>query len=133
MHGLFRFPDAARRAPDVDAWFAERDDDLGALARRWFDELRSLGADVRELLHDGQPTACVQDAAFAYVAAYKAHVNVGFFRGAELPDPGELLQGSGKRMRHVKLRPGDDIDEGGLIALLQFAYQDMQRRIADGS
>jgi hypothetical protein len=133
MDRLFRFPGAARRSPDVDAWLCERDDDLGDLARRWFDELRSLGEDVRECMHDGQPTACVQDAAFAYVAAYKAHVNVGFFRGAELPDPGELLEGTGKRMRHVKLRPGESIDEGGLVALLQFAYQDMRRRVAAGS
>ncbi|MFN3242233.1 MAG: DUF1801 domain-containing protein [Planctomycetota bacterium] len=133
MDGLFRFPEAVSRSPDVDSWFAERDDELGTLARRWFDELRSLGEDVRECMHDGQPTACVQDTAFAYVAAYKAHVNVGFSRGAELPDPAELLARTGKRMLHVKLRPGESIDEGGLTALLQFAYQDMQRRVAAGS
>jgi hypothetical protein len=37
---------------------------------------------------------------------FTAHVNVGFFRGAELSDPNGLLQGTGKFMRHVKLRPG---------------------------
>ena len=58
---------------------------------------------MRELLHDGHPTACVADAAFAYVNAFTAHVNVGFFRGAELVDPARMLEGTGRYMRHVKL------------------------------
>jgi hypothetical protein len=61
---------------------------LGAIARRWFEVMRDCGDDVRESLHDGQPTACIGDAAFAYVNAFKAHVNVGFFRGPRLPIPG---------------------------------------------
>lgn len=43
-----------------------------------------------------------------------AHVNVGFFRGAELADPDGLLEGSGRFMRHVKLRPGLNIDHDAL-------------------
>jgi hypothetical protein len=62
----------------------EHSGELGAIARHWFTLMRSCGEDVREVLHDGAPTACVADAAFAYVNAFKAHVNVGFFRGAEL-------------------------------------------------
>ena len=61
--------------------------------------MRNCGDDVREVLHDGHPTACVADAAFAYVNAFKAHVNVGFFRGAEIVDPDGLLEGTGKFMR----------------------------------
>jgi hypothetical protein len=102
---------------------------LGAIARHWFDVIRDCGDDVRELLHDGHPTACVADAAFAYVNAFKAHVNVGFFRGAELADPAGLLEGTGKYMRHVKLRPDGDIDASGLIRLIESAYADMKRRL----
>ena len=80
-------------------------------AQRWFDAMRACGDDVRELLHDGHPTACVDGAAFGYVNAFTAHVNVGFFRGAELPDPNRLLEGTGKFMRHVKIRPGRAINE----------------------
>ena len=65
--------------------------------------MRACGDDVRELLHDGHPTACVGSAAFCYVSAFTAHVNVGFFLGAELPDPAGLLEGTGIFMRHVKL------------------------------
>lgn len=84
--------------------------------------MRNCGDDVRELLHDGHPTACVGEAAFGYVNAFTAHVNVGFFPGAHLADPARLLEGTGKNMRHVKLRPGAQIDEEALAALIQAAY-----------
>jgi hypothetical protein len=84
---------------------------------------------VRELLHDGHPTVCVGDAAFAYVNAFKAHVNVGFFRGAAIADPEGLLEGTGKFMRHVKLRPGDDFNATALTKLVGTAYADMKERV----
>ena len=133
MDALFHFPDPARPHPDVEAWFAGHPGDLGAIAERWFDVLRACGDDVRELVHDGQPTACVDDAAFAYVGAYKAHVNLGFFRGAELADPAGLLEGSGKYMRHVKLRPGEDVDAAALTELVRVAYEDMRSRLGTSS
>jgi hypothetical protein len=104
--------------------------ELGAIAHRWFTVIRSAGSDVRELLHDGCPTACVGDAAFAYVDAFRAHVNVGFFQGADLPDPKGLLQGSGRFMRHVKLVPQDQADVAGLEELIQAAYADVKVRLA---
>jgi hypothetical protein len=128
MTQLFRFPTAIRRDPAIDAWMQEHPGELGAIAQRWFEVMRSCGDDVRELLHDGHPTACVGDAAFAYVNAFTAHVNVGFFRGAELPDPHRLLEGTGKFMRHVKLRPERDIDAAALTKLIEIAYRDMQER-----
>jgi hypothetical protein len=91
--------------------------------------MRKCGSDVREVMHDGCPTACVDDAAFGYVAVFRAHANVGFFRGAELADPKGLLQGTGKRMRHVKVRPGVDLDGAALEALIDAAYADMRRRL----
>jgi hypothetical protein len=80
-------------------------------------------------LHDGHPTACVADAAFGYVNAFKAHVNVGFFRGAELADPERLLEGTGKFMRHVKLRPERDVNATALKKLIETAYFDMKGRL----
>jgi hypothetical protein len=126
MNRLMRFPGSLERDPGIDAWMKEHSDGLGAIAKRWFDVMRDCGDDVRELLHDGHPTACVADAAFAYVNAFTAHVNVGFFRGAELPDPNGLLEGTGKFMRHVKLRPGVEIDAAALLKLIHTAYTDMK-------
>jgi len=111
---------------------AEQPEELTALARRWFEVMRGCGDDVRELIHDDQPTACVGDAAFGYVDAFTAHVNVGFFRGAALDDPDGLLEGTGKFMRHVKLRPGRDVDTAALERLIGAAYRDMKRYASDG-
>jgi hypothetical protein len=130
MSDLFRFPNAVQRDPAVEDWMDKHAGVLGAIARRWFEVMRGCGDDVRELLHDGHPTACVSDAAFAYVNAFTAHVNVGFFRGAELADPKRLLEGTGKVMRHVKLSPERSIDDAALTKLIEMAYADMKRRVA---
>ena len=126
---LFLLAGSVRRDAAVAAWLDEQPDDLGAIARHWFDVIRGCGADVRELLHDDAPTACVADAAFAYVDAFTAHVNVGFFNGAGLPDPAGVLQGTGKYMRHVKLRVDDDVDADALVSLIESAYEDVKRRM----
>jgi hypothetical protein len=63
------------------------------------------------------------------VNVFKAHVNVGFFLGAELDDPAGLLQGSGRRMRHVKVRPGVDLNVAALSALVHAAYQEVKSRL----
>jgi hypothetical protein len=99
------------------------------MVQPWFERMRGLGGDVRETLHDGMPTACVGDAAFAYVNAFSAHASVGFFHGAALPDPAGLLEGTGKRMRHVKLRPGVEVEERALAELVTAAYDDLRRRV----
>jgi hypothetical protein len=132
MRDLFRFPDAVKHDPAVEFWMREHSGELGVIARRWFEVMRACGADVRELLHDGHPTACVADAAFGYVNAFKAHVNVGFFRGAELSDPEGLLEGTGKLMRHVKLRPGCVVNTPALTKLIKTAYHDMKERLKAG-
>src|SRR5688500_959734 len=121
MSQLLRFPSAVKRDPAIEVWMHEHSGELGAIARHWFEVMRDCGDDVRELLHDGHPTACVADAAFAYVNMFTAHVNVGFFRGAELPDPSGLLQGSGKFMRHVKLSPDRTVDATALLKLISTA------------
>lgn len=129
MTRVLRFPSAVKRDPAIDVWMHDHSDALGAIAQRWFEVMRSCGDDVRELLHDGHPTACIGDAAFAYVNAFTAHVNVGFFRGAEIADPGRLLEGTGRFMRHVKLRPEGDVDSTALLKLIKTAYIDMKGRV----
>ena len=129
MDRLLRFPASVKRDPAIAAWMAAHPGDLGRIAQRWFDVMRACGDDVRELLHDGHPTACVGDAAFAYVNAFKAHVNVGFFRGAEIADPHGVLEGTGKFMRHVKLTPHRNVDAGALIKLIDTAYMDIKGRL----
>ena len=122
MSRLLRFPSSVKTDPAIEIWMDAHSGELRAIAQRWFEVMRDCGDDVRELLHDGHPTACVGDAAFAYVNAFTAHVNVGFFRGAEIADPDGLLEGTGKFMRHVKLRPERDVDATALTKLIEAAY-----------
>jgi hypothetical protein len=110
----------------------EHSGDLGAIAHRWFDVMRKCGDEVRELLHDGCPVACLGDAPFGYVNAFTSHVNVGFFHGASLTDPAGLLQGNGKFMRHVKLRPGAVTNSTALMSLIEAAYSDIKTRVENG-
>src|SRR4029453_661740 len=129
MNQLLRFPTSIKRDPAIDVWMKVHSGELGAIARHWFEVMRQRGDEVRELLHDGHPTACVGDGGFGYVNAFTAHVNVGFFRGAELADPERLLEGTGKYMRHVKLRPGCVMEAAALTALIEAAYADMRRQL----
>ncbi len=129
---ILRFNGAVEREPAIEAWLEERAGELGAMAREWFEVMRGCGDEVRELLHDGCPVACLGDAPFGYVNVFTSHVNVGFFQGAGLADPARLLEGSGKFMRHVKLRPGTEVDGAALARLIQVAYADMKARVEHG-
>jgi hypothetical protein len=129
---LLRFNNTVARDPAIDAWMKKHRGELGALAHLWFEVMRSCGDEVREVLHDGCPTACLGDAPFGYVNVFTAHVNVGFFQGAALSDPAGLLQGAGKFMRHVKLRPGTATNDAALRRLIEAAYSDIKARVENG-
>jgi len=129
---MLLFFGAVQRDPAIDVWMKKQAGDLGSIARQWFGWMRGCGGEARGLVHDGRPAACVRDAPFSYVNAFKAHVNVGFFYGAELPDPAGLLEGTGKRMRHVKLRPEAAINSTALSGLIDAAYSDIKARLEAG-
>ncbi len=129
---FLRFNGAVQHDPAIDAWMKHHAGELGAIAHRWFEAMRNCGDEVRELVHDGCPTACLGDVPFGYVNVFTSHVNVGFFHGASLPDPSHLLQGTGKFMRHVKLKPGTLTNTAALSALIDAAYSDIKARVENG-
>jgi hypothetical protein len=141
---LLRFNGAVERDPAVEVWFDARlgarfdastkepAGELRAIAHQWFQVMRKCGDEVRELIHDGCPVACLGDAPFAYVNVFTSHVNVGFFHGAALPDPAHLLQGTGKFMRHVKLKPGTATNSAALRIIIDMAYSDIKARVENG-
>ena len=129
---ILRFNGAIPHDPAIDAWFKQHPGPLGSIAQHWFQLMRNCGDEVRELIHDGCPTACLGDAPFAYVNVFTSHVNVGFFHGASLRDPARLLQGSGKRMRHVKLTSETPENSAALAKLIESAWTDIRTRIENG-
>jgi hypothetical protein len=129
---LLRFNGAVERDPAIDAWMKVHAGELGVIGHQWFDVMRECGDEVLELLHDGYPVACLGDAPFGYVNIFNSHLNVGFFHGAALPDPARLLQGAGKFMRHVKLRPRTATNAAALRKLIDMAYLDIKARVENG-
>ncbi len=129
---LLRLNGTVQRDPAIDAWMKEHSGELGSIAHEWFQGMRKCGDEVREILHDGCPVACLGDVPFGYVNVFTSHVNVGFFQGASLPDPAHILQGAGKFMRHVKLRPDTATDAASLRSLIETAYSDMKARLENG-
>jgi hypothetical protein len=129
---MLRFNGSVEHDPAIDAWLNHHAGELGAIAHHWFEVMRRCGDEVRELMHDGCPVACLGDVPFGYVNVFTAHVNVGFFQGASLPDPARLLQGTGRFMRHVKLKPGTPPNAEALTRLIEVAYADIKARIEHG-
>ncbi len=129
---LLRFNGTLERDPAIDAWLKQHTGELGAIAYHWFAVMRKCGDEVREILHDGCPVACLGDVPFGYVNVFTSHVNVGFFHGAALRDPDRLLQGTGKLMRHVKLKPGTATDRAALSKLIHTAYSYVKARVENG-
>ena len=132
---MLRFNGAVVRDPAIEVWMTDHAGELGSIARHWFERMRRCGDEVREVLHDGCPVACLGDAPFAYVNVFTSHVNVGFFHGAALPDPAGLLQGTGRFMRHVKIRSGAATaaaDRAAIARLIDAAYADIKSRVEHG-
>ena len=129
MDEILRFEGAVERDSAIDAWLKQQAAELGSIGRMCFAHFGECVDEVRDLMHDGCPFVCFGDVPFGYVNVFRAHVNVGFFRGAELADPMGLLEGTGKYMRHVKLLPDGDIDAAALVRLIESAYADMKRRL----
>lgn len=127
-NAMLRFSGALKRDPIIDEWL-NKADALTAVARTWFKRMRACGDDVLELMHDGHPIVCVEDAPFAYVDVFKSHTNIGFFYGAHLDDPDGLLEGTGKNMRHVKLKLGREPNCAALGNLIHASYLDVKIRL----
>ncbi|MBV6645545.1 MAG: hypothetical protein KI790_08860 [Cyclobacteriaceae bacterium] len=113
----------------MDVWLQNKAQVLRPLAIKWFDQIKSCGHDVQDIFHDGYPIGCVDHAPFAYVNVFSAHVNVGFFYGADLADENGILEGNGKRMRHVKLKPGSEPEDHHISSLIEASYLDIKKRL----
>ncbi|GAB5527085.1 MAG: hypothetical protein Roseis2KO_49570 [Roseivirga sp.] len=115
----------------LSEWLEQKPEALRSIAQKWFTAIKNAGHEAEAIFHDNYPIVCVDSAPFAYVNAYTSHVNLGFFYGAYLPDPVGLLEGTGKHMRHIKLRPGASYDEKEMLILIEFAYADILQRLME--
>lgn len=96
--------------------------------RRWVGSLRTLvraaAPEAQERVYSGwRLIAYEHKGLFCYIAPLKNGVNLGFYRGARLPDPDGLLEGTGKGLRHVKIRAADDLRPAAFKKLVRAAYR----------
>ncbi len=129
MQPLLKFTGRDLEDLTMNEWLATKPEELQSIATKWFNAITACGPDVQAIFHDGHPIGCVENTPFAYVNVFKHHVNLGFFQGADLPDEQGLLEGTGKRMRHIKLQPGETYDEDAIKLLIEVAYADIKERL----
>ena len=70
---------------------------------------------------------------FCYIGAYRAHVNLGFYYGAELPDPQGLLEGTGKKLRHIKVKNGEAVGDPALRDILEASLEERKEALGLGN
>ena len=84
--------------------------DKAEIVAKLADIVRAAVPEAEEAIKWGQPVFS-KDGPFCFIKAHKAHVNLGFWWGIKISDPTQVLEGSGDKMRHIKVRDGADIDE----------------------
>jgi hypothetical protein len=115
-------PSARERGVTVESYVAGLPDWRGETVSALRRLIREAAPDAVESIKWAQPVY-EANGPFAYIKAYKSHVNFGFWRGADLTDPKGTLQGGGSRMRHVELRNPADIDTASLQTLVRAAVE----------
>ena len=66
---------------------------------------------------------------FCYIGAHRDHVNLGFYYGAELPDPEGLMKGTGKVLRHIKVRDPEEVEGLPLRRYIQSSLEERQEAV----
>ena len=66
---------------------------------------------------------------FCYIGAHRDHVNLGFYYGAQLPDPEGLLEGTGKKLRHIKIRDIEAVEQPSVRRLIQVSLDERQKAL----
>ncbi len=95
---------------------ADTEAELRPIVRRLRELILAVDPDAVEVVRLGDRAASYgvgpakMSEGYAYVLTNKAWVNLGFYHAVDLPDPEGLLEGTGARMRHVKVRSFEDAD-----------------------
>jgi Domain of unknown function (DU1801) len=115
---------------DLLKFLSAYDDTVVALALALRNKVLTMAPTASETIYDAYNAVAIGYSftgrlkeGFCHIAVYPQHVNLGFNRGTELPDPYQLLRGCGKRTRHITLRQVVDVKDPRLARLLRLAIQ----------
>lgn len=116
-----------------DELLADVEPDLAAIARRLRAMIRGVDASTVETVRLGDNAATYgvgpkkMTDGYAYIMPMRGYVNLGFYQGALLADPQRLLEGTGKGLRHVKIRTLSDANRPSVRALVAAALARRRR------
>ena len=129
MQKLLRFYGKDIQSIDFEPWAEQKPKVLRPIARKWFRTIQTCGEGVEVIFHDNHPIACVEEAPFVYIDVFAQHINLGFFYGAHFINTQNIMEGTGKSMRHIKLRPDSPDHEVAIRHLIEVAYFDIKERL----
>lgn len=118
---------AATRFGTFDELMAESETGLRPIARRLREVVYEIHPEAVEVVRLGDRAATYglgprkMSEGYCYVLPYRMWVNLGFYQGAELPDPEGLLEGTGAKLRHVKVRSVEAAAQPAVRALIEAA------------
>lgn len=108
--------------PAVESYVESAESDIRPILDSLLALVRETLPDAEESVKWGRPVFTLERDV-CYVAKARAHDSLGFYEGAEIDDPRGLLQGSGKKLRHVKVEVGAPVPEDELRKLLEGARE----------
>jgi hypothetical protein len=108
--------------PAVDEYVAALNERQRGIAAAFRKLVARIAPDVVESVAWGLPTYTGRSR-LCYLRGTPTHLQVGFWRGAELPDPESMLRGTGDRVRHVRLRHANEVETKPFRALLRAALK----------
>lgn len=117
-----------------DELMAQSDQAMRPIARRLRAIVLEVDPDAVEIVRLGDRAATYglgprkMSEGYCYVLPHTRWVNLGFFAGAELPDPDGLLEGTGTRLRHAKVGSVGAAEEPAIRALIEAALA--ERKVA---
>ncbi|MFN0103428.1 MAG: DUF1801 domain-containing protein [Bryobacteraceae bacterium] len=106
---------------EADAWLTAAPVAQQAIFAELRKLVKSFGSDVAEEIKWSRPCYSTERGLFCYLQSTKHHATLGFQQGASLSDPENLLDGSGKDMRHIKFKGDMKLNKAAIVALLKQA------------
>jgi hypothetical protein len=116
----------------IDAYAARKDKELGRLATELRLLMKKTVPGIKETVNPWKIPTFESNGPMCFFSIGKKHVTFGFLRGTSLPDPAKLLEGTGKNLRHVKLRTVEDLRKPALKKLIQSAAKLNQKEPMEG-
>jgi hypothetical protein len=121
MAATVRTREAGTAASEIDAYIHRKNPHLEDVAQTLRATVKKVVPTSMETVNPWGIPTFESNGPFCYFMVGKNHVTLGFLRGTSLKDPEGLLEGTGKNLRHIKVRSAKDIGAKGLIELIRSA------------